>query len=578
MNPRTLARVLSSCALTLYACSAVAATLEADLILDHGAIHVPTGVVSALAIKDGVIVAIGDESAVMASKGPGTKVTDLQGAAVIPGLHDMHVHPMGAGLSKLACTFPQGSGPAVVQAAVQQCAAKHKKGEWITGGQWDAASFGATPPERQFLDRAAPDNPVVLTDISGHSVWANSKALQLAGITASTPNPPGGIIEKDSKGEPTGLLREAGAGLLRGIVPPSTPEQNAEALKSSLDLMLSYGITSFTDAVVDGSILQAYATLSDKGELKQRVKGCLVWSRAMPASSNPSKPEYIEMRNRFARERFSPTCIKIFLDGVPTDSHTAAMVEPYADAGSMDAARAKGLLLVPPDALKAALIDFDKRGFTVKMHAAGDAAVREGLDAIEAARKANGFSGQLHEVAHDSFVQMNDIARARAIGATFEMSPYIWYPNPIIPDIVKSIGPERMKRWIPVKDAIDAGALVVPGSDWSVVPSVNPWIAIETLVTRQKPGGGGEVLGAQERISLQQAIDMFTVNSAREMEDRTKVGTLERGMLADLIVLDRDPYKVPVTQVHDTQVKLAMINGEIVYRAPERGAEKGHSP
>src|SRR6185437_4199247 len=128
MNPRTLARVLSSCALTLYACSAVAATLEADLILDHGAIHVPTGVVSALAIKDGVIVAIGDESAVMASKGPGTKVTDLQGAAVIPGLHDMHVHPMGAGLSKLACTFPQGSGPAVVQAAVQQCAAKHKKG------------------------------------------------------------------------------------------------------------------------------------------------------------------------------------------------------------------------------------------------------------------------------------------------------------------------------------------------------------------------------------------------------------------------------------------------------------------
>jgi predicted amidohydrolase YtcJ len=334
--------------------------------------------------------------------------------------------------------------------------------------------------------------------------------------------------------------------------------------------MLSYGITSFTDAVVDGSILQAYATLSDRGELKQRVKGCLVWGRAMPGSADPSQPEYIKLRNLYARERFHPTCIKIFLDGVPTDGHTAAMVEPYADAKSKDDPRAKGLLMVPPAALNAALIDFDAQGFTIKMHAAGDAAVREGLDAIEAARKANGFSGQLHEVGHNSFVQLSDIQRARAIGATFEMSPYIWYPNPIIPDIAKAIGPERMKRWIPVKDAIDSGALVVPGSDWSVVPSVNPWIAIETLVTRQKPGGGGEVLGAQERITLRQAVDLFTVNSAREMGDRNNEGTLERGMLADLIVLDRNPFKIPITQVHDTHVRLAMINGEVVYRAPSK--------
>lgn len=578
MNSRTLARSLCAMVVaTAYTSLAAAATPEADLILDHGAIHTPSGVVSAIAIQKGVIIAIGDEAAVDAHKGQKTRVMDLHGDAVLPGLHDMHVHPMGAGLAKLACNFPQGSSPAVVRAAVQQCAAKHAPGEWITGGQWEASAFGATPPNRQFLDAAAPNNPVVLTDISGHSAWANSKALQMAGITAATPNPPGGIIEKDAKGEPTGLLREAGASLVRGIVPPPTPEQNVQALKSSLDLMLSYGITSLTDAVVDGNIAQAYATLSDKGELKQRVKGCLVWSRAMPALSNPSKPEYIEMRNLYARERFSPTCIKIFLDGVPTDSHTAAMVEPYADAGSMDAARAKGLLQVPPAALNAALIDFDKRGFTVKMHAAGDAAVREGLDAIEAARKANGFSGQLHEVAHNSFVQMSDIKRARGIAATFEMSPYIWYPNPIIPDIAKAIGPERMNRWIPVKDAIDSGALVVPGSDWSVVPSVDPWIAIETLVTRQKPGGGGEVLGAQERITLQQAIDLFTVNSAREMEDRTKEGTLELGMLADLIVLDRDPYKIPITQVHDTHVKVTMIDGEIVYRAPQ-GAHKGETP
>jgi len=225
---------------------------------------------------------------------------------------------------------------------------------------------------------------------------------------------------------------------------------------------------------------------------------------------------------------------------------------------------------VPPDELKSALIDFDAAGFTVKMHAAGDAAVREGLDAIEAARKANGFSSQLHEVGHNSFVQMSDINRARSIAAVFEMSPYIWYPNPIIPDIAKAIGSERMKRWIPVKDAVDSGALVVPGSDWSVVPSVNPWIAIETLVTRQKPGGGGETLGVAEKITLRQAIDLFTVNSARAMGDRNKVGTLDRGMLADLVVLDRNPFQIPITQVHDTQVKMAFIEGELVYQAANK--------
>lgn len=547
--------------------AAAADPLEADSVLLNGEIYTPGGWATAVAIKRGVIVAIGDAAAVEPHKGPQTKSIDLHGAAVLPGLHDMHVHPMEAGFAVQECHFPQGSKPAAVQQEVRKCAAQHAKGEWITGGQWDTASFGSTPPNRQFLDRAAPDNPVMLNDISYHSMWVNSAALHLAGITRNTPNPPGGYIDKDAKGEPNGLLREDAADLVRRAMPPYRDEQNAKALKATLDLMLSYGITSLTDAMVFDTTLKAYATLADEGQLKQRVKGCLLWDGA--ARSNAGKFDYIKLRNLYARERFSASCIKIVLDGVPLESRTAAMVEPYvnANAKGVDESRAKGMLKVAPDVLNAALIDFDAQGFAVKMHAAGDAAVREGLDAIEAARKANGFSGQLHEVAHNSFVQMNDIRRARGLGATFEMSPYIWFPNPIIPDIVKVIGPERMVRWIPIKDAIDAGALVVPGSDYSVVPSVSPWIAIETLVTRQKPGGGGEELGAVEKITLQQAIDMFTVNSAREMGDRNKVGSLERGMLADLIVLDRNPFKIPITEVHDTHVKMTFVNGELVYQA-----------
>jgi predicted amidohydrolase YtcJ len=540
----------------------------ADLILCNGQIYTPQGWAEALAVRNGVIIAVGSNELVQRFHAPQTSVIDLGGDTVIPGLHDMHVHPMSAGLQQLACNFPQGSTAQQILDTVKGCVSKHAKGEWINGGQWDAASFGKQTMHRSLLDSVAPDNPVVLSDISGHSTWANSKALQMADITAKTPDPPGGIIERDDKGEPTGVLRESAAGLVRGgSQTPLTPDQSAMALSWALSQMLSYGITSFTDAVVDESSMKLYADLADKGVLKQRVRGCIMWSPMFNLSQDsPFDP--VKRRNMYARDRFKPDCVKIMLDGVPTDGHTAAMVEPYADASNSDEARAKGMLMVKPEVLNAAVIDFDAQGLTVKFHAAGDAAVREGLDAIEAARKANGFSGNLHNVGHNSFVQMSDFRRARDIQATFEMSPYIWYPNPIIPDIAKAIGPERMKRWTPVKDAIDSGALVVPGSDWNVVPSVDPWIAIETLVTRQKPGGGGEVLGEAEKITLQQAFDMFTVNSARHMGNRSKTGSIERGMLADLVVLDRNPFKIPVTQIHETKVKLTLINGEVVYQAP----------
>jgi len=545
---------------------AVRAADQADLILTNGDIVTPKGSVQAMAVERGVIIALGDASDVDKYKIGSTKVIDLKGATVLPGLHDMHVHPMGAGLAQLQCRFPQGSSLATVQKTLEACVKDRAKGEWITGGQWDATSIGS-PPDRAMLDKVAPDNPVVLTDISGHSAWANTRALEVAGITAKTPNPPGGIIERDATGQPTGVFREAGANMVRGKVPPATPAQNVKALKWALDKMLSYGITSLTDAAVGESNMVAYDELSKEGQLKQRVVGCIMWRPSALTGDSPVFETAIQRRNLYATDRFSPSCIKIFLDGVPTDGHTAAMLDPYADAKDPNGPRAKGLLMMPQNVLNAAVTRFDAEGLTVKFHAAGDAAVREALNAIEAARKANGPSGNLHDPGHNSFVKMSDIKRGRALAATFEMSPYIWYPNPIIPDIAKAIGPERMKRWIPVKDAIDAGALVVPGSDWSVVPSVDPWLAIETLVTRQKPGGGGEVLGAQERITLKQAMDMFTVNSAILMKHRNLVGTIEPGMLADVVVTDRDPYKIPVTDIHNTKVKMTIINGEIVYKA-----------
>lgn len=533
--------------------------VEADLIIEDARIYTPSGWADSLAIADGVIVAVGDGSAVSPHRGQATQILDLNGRMVMPGLHDMHVHPMGAGLAESACDIPHGSDAETALAAVRECAERAEPGEWITGGGYDNNSLG-TPPTRSMLDEVAPDNPVLLRDISGHSAWANSSALAMAEIDASTTDPEGGIIERDTAGEPTGVLREAAAMLVSTRIPEVPLEVGAAALAWSMGEMMSHGITAYDDAGVSETTARAYAMLGDQGQLKQRIRGCL-WGRVM---------SLIDRHMQFARDNFSPSCVKLMLDGVPTDGHTAAMVEPYADAGHADhdqTARERGLLMIPQDELNTLVTDLDRRGFTVKFHAAGDAAVRAGLDAIAAARAANGPSGLYHNVGHNSFVQMSDIARARDIFASFEFSPYIWYPSPIIGDIRAAVGEERMERWIPVKDALDAGATVVPGSDWSVVPSVNPWIAIETLVTRQVPGGGGEVLGAQERISLEQAVDIFTRQSARQMNFDHATGTIEQGKLADIIVLDRNIFEIPITDVHNTKVLMTLIGGEIVHQA-----------
>jgi predicted amidohydrolase YtcJ len=529
---------------------------SADLALINGRVFTPEGWVHGLAIAGNAIIGLGDEEDLRPHLTDRTRVIDLAGNTVLPGFFDMHVHPTGAGLAEMQCRLPHGSSPEAIFAITEVYARKRKPGEWITGRAYEAASFGDTPPHKSMLDAIAPDNPIYFQDISGHSGWANSLALQLAGITRDTPDPPNGIIERDLDGEPTGLLRERAAWMLMSHVPPPTREETSRGLKWALDTMLAQGITSLDDAGVGEAVAQAYADLADRGELRQRVRGCLMYS----------EPGLISRRALYARERFSPSCVKMVLDGVPTDSHTAAMFDEYLPTpGRNDPGRVKGMLMIEQEDLNVLVTHFDLMGLTVKFHAAGDAAVHAALNAIEAARQANGHSGLLHNPGHNSFVQMSDIPRVRALGAAIEFSPYIWFRSPIIDDIEKAVKPELMERWIPIKDALDAGALAVPGSDWAVVPSVNPWIALEAMVTRQMPGGVGEPLGEQERITLRQAVDMFTINSARQAYAADRLGSIEIGKVADLIVIDRNIFEVPITTVHQTQVLMTIIDGEITH-------------
>lgn len=541
---------------------------QVELLLKGGRIHTPQGTVEAMAIdQNGVIVTVGKSDELASQAGAGATVVDLQGKAVLPGFHDMHVHPLFAGLSARRCSIPQGSTLADFKKGVAACAARAARGDWITGGQWDASALGRSPT-RAMLDAVSPNNPVLLDDTSGHSALANTRALELAGITKATRDPEGGIIERDSTGRPTGVLRESAIELVRARVPMASEQEVRAALEWSLNKMLSYGITSFVEASVGFAAgfeqeLAAYAALADAGALKQRARLCLTWA---PGDQNAEA--MIAARNRFSRDRLSLDCIKIFLDGVPTDSHTAAMLDPYEGtvSGRDDEASRKGMLLVKQDVLDAAVTRFDRMGLTVKFHAAGDAAVRAGLNAIEAARKANGFSGQMHDVGHCTFVSKEDLARARAIGATFEASPYLWAPSPINDTIIAAVGPQRIERVWPVREMIDSGAPVVPGSDWSVVPSVNPWIAVEMLVTREQSGGSDQSFGKAEAITLGEAIDLFTINSARHMGTADRVGRIEPGMVADVVVLDRDPYAAPVKTLHDVSVVMTIVKGEVVYQ------------
>ena len=543
-------------AVTASGCRSEPAT-PAGLILTNGAVHAPDGTVEAVAIAaDGVILAVGSSRSIDSYRGSATQVIDLQGDSVLPGFHDMHVHPMGAGLRQKQCMFPQGSNLQVIQDTIAACVAERSPGEWISGGQWDASPLGGVPT-RQMIDAVSPDNPVVLRDTSGHSTWANSAALKLAGVTRDTPTPPGGVIEKDATGEPTGVFRERASGLVRSNAPATTFEDQKAALVWAMDKLLSYGITSYTDAGVSGQSAQVYAELADEGILKQRVRMCL--------RGRSAEEGIIASREKYVRERLSPDCVKLGLDGVPTDSHTAAMLEPYAGTTSEDSdAWRLGLLLIEPEQLDQMVTNFDQLGLTVKIHAAGDAAVRAGLNAFEVARQANGPNDQHHNVGHVTFISEEDVPRAVGLGATYEVSPYLWSPTPINDAITLAAGPERIQRVWPVRELLESGALVVPGSDWAVVPSPNPWPAIESLVTREVPGGG-ESFGKAGAVTIEQALGMFTVNSAKQMGQDKLTGRIEPGALADLVVVDRNPFETDPYSLHETVVKKTIINGEVVY-------------
>ncbi|MEZ5501086.1 MAG: amidohydrolase [Steroidobacteraceae bacterium] len=550
-----------------------AAMQPADLLLINGAIYTVDPQhpwAEAIAVDDGRIVFVGDSKTARQYAGEHTEVVDLGGGFVMPGIVDMHVHPIMGGLKSLyECSFPFSAGPDEIKATLRGCVAKASPGQWIRGGQWGSSFFEqyAIPSPRRFLDEISGDHPVYLYDDSGHNAWVNSKALSAAGLDQPKPDPEGGKIVRERDGAANGVLLETAARVYDKVVPPWSDEQVLAAAKESSRLANAYGITAIKDAGAPfDTSAAAFSSLDKAGELTLNVAVCA----RTPYGSRTEPLDYADIekqRQSYRTKHVHTDFVKIFLDGVPTPARTAAMLAPYLpDEAHGD--KFTGELHVDPALLARDVTELDKRGFTIKMHAAGDRSIRVGLDAVAAARKANGPSGLHHELAHAGYIDDTDIARFAELDVVADYSPIIWYPSPIIDAVISAVG-ERGQHYWPTRSLLAAGASVAAGSDWpAAVPDENPWVGIEALVTRRDPRGSSErTLWPEQAVSLEDAIRIYTLNGARALRLETETGSIAVGKSADIIVLDQNLFKVPIEQVGDTKPLRTYFEGRLVFDA-----------
>jgi len=535
--------------------------VSADLVLTGGTVFA-TGGPEAVAVQDGRIAAVGSARDAREWAGPGARVIELEGRTVLPGFQDAHLHPPHGGLAAAECyLFDAGTREQCLD-AVARYAAEHPELEWIVGGGWSIDSFAGGTPSRGDLDAVVPDRPVFLDNRDGHGGWVNSQALALAGVTAATPDPPDGRIEREPTGEPQGTLHEGAMDLVARLLPPTTQAEWEEAILRAQAELHALGITAWQDAAVTADTYPAYLALAGRGALTMRMEGNLLWERG---HGDGQLEELVARRDAAAIGRLRLRGAKIFVDGV-LENFTGAVLEPYVGTDN------DGLSMHEPDELAQMVTALDAHGFQVHMHTIGDRAVREALDATEAARRANGARDRRFHLAHVQLVHPDDLPRFAELGVAANVSPYWACRSDYVTVLTEPfIGPERSARMYPFGSLRRAGARLAFGSDWTV-STPNPLLEIEVAVTRAPPDDrGAEPLLPEEALDLQTALATFTGGSAWVNFLDEETGTIEPGKLADLVVLDRDVLAPGAGPIGDAEVLLTLVEGEAVYTAPELG-------
>ena len=574
MNHRSV-EVLVTAVLLLLAAAASSASSPADLVFLDGGVYTvdaARGWAQALAVTGDRITYVGTDAGARAFIGPHTRVIELKSRMLLPGFQDSHVHPADESNSASALDLHGIVRREVVFDRIRQYARAHPEKPWILGRGWDEVAFlPSGHPSKEMLDTIVPDRPAFLVNNSGHQAWANSRALAAARITAATPDPTNGRIERDARGEPTGSLQEQAQELVRRVVPPPTPTERVANLSHALAEMSRLGITALEDAAADADIQRAYQTLDQTHKLRQRVHLCQLYR---PTRDDDAQlREFETQRMALAGSHLRAACVKIFLDGV-YGSHGGFLLQPYSDEPQKFG---KGKLFVERGRLERLVTRLDAAGFQVHMHSIGDGAVHAGLDAIEAARKANGFRDNRDTLAHLSLIADDDVARFRRLGVVANMTP-LWSVDDPWETIFapRLFGPERFRELYKTRTLLDSGVVLVWGSDWPVT-GVSPLDGLETAITHRYPGGkdlnGNEdhAWKPEERVSLEQALVAYTSASAYLLHDELSRGSLVPGKMADLVVLDHDLFETPPLQIHSVQVDMTIVGGEVIF---ERDAHR----
>ncbi len=542
------------------AAQTVAPPQPADTVFRGGGVYTVDAARSwadAVAVRAGRIIYVGTDAGLAKWIGPQTRSIDLNGKMLLPGFHDSHVHLVGGGIELDECNLNGLATMDEVLAAVRQFAKQHPTKKWIRGGGWPLTLSGGNP-HKDLLDKIVPDRPVILDAFDGHSSWVNSRALEIAGITKETPDPPRGRIERDRKtGEATGTLRESAARLVILKTPPYTHAEFVTGLRRGLEIANRFGITSVQEARVTDQHLNAFTELDKAGELTVRTVAAMGFDNAKGMTQ---LPQFVEWRKNFQSKLLRTTSVKIFQDGV-IESRTAALLQPYLGGEE------RGWLNLEPEVLKPLAAELDRLGFQIHIHAIGDRGIQSSLDALEFARDRNGRRDSRHHIAHIQLFDPPDIARFRRLGVVANFQPYWMQADPYIVDMTLPVlGPERSRWLYPIRSVAKTGAVIACGSDWSV-SSMNPLDAIQVAVTRR---GVKEAPGPawipDEAVDLPLMLAGYTINGAYVNFEEAETGSIEVGKAADLIVLDRNLFEIPPHEIHLAKVLLTLLEGKAVFR------------
>lgn len=549
----------------------------ADFVLVNGTVHtvdpsLPRA--TAVAIRQGRIVGVGGDEIVDDHRGPRTETVDLRGRTALPGFQDAHAHPSGAGIERSRCDLSDIHDRDAYLARISAYASAHPDASWILGGGWAMDIFPAGIPTKDDLDRVVPDRPVFLPSRDHHSGWVNSVALAMAGIDAGTPDPADGRIERDANGEPVGTLQEGAMNLVRRCFPAPTVEETAAGILEAQRFLHSLGITAWQEAIVGGEAtdvdcLDAYLALDRSGKLTAKVVGALWWKR----TAGERQLDTLLTRRELASScsHFTASTVKFMQDGV-CESFTASMLEPYLD-GHGHATHHAGKSFFGAEELNRYVALVDAHGFQAHFHAIGDRAVREVLDAVESARRENGPTDNRHCAAHIQVIHPEDVGRFAATALVANAQP-LWACNdPQMAELtLPFLGQERSSWQYPFGSLARSGARLCFGSDWPV-STPNPLAEMHVAVNRTMPPGyaygSGDVddlpLFPEERVSLEQALEAFTMGSAYVNHLDEETGSITVGKRADLAVLDRDLFATPASEIGTVGVDLTFADGALVH-------------